>query len=453
MKQYDKEIRDPIYGYIGLTEKQLAVINLPVFQRLRRISQLSFAELVYPNATHNRFSHSLGVMHLARILSDYLRSPHQAQRLELDLNDDDYEAIIWAGLLHDIGHLPFSHACEPIFAFYFNNDNFNKNKGKDYHVDIGARIIQDPRFGITRILEEKIVNKVCKLIKGDKTPETPDLLIEAMTGICSVDRLDYLKRDAYHAGTPEYAIIDSQRILTSLIPSPSGEVAPVFKKKALYALEGVVLSYFYMYKAIYFHHAVRAAYLLFQDIVWEAFEYGLKDKLNNLFDPDFWNHFDDHHFLTILRTLNKTVRNRLEKQIFRCLPKRVPYLRNTTMGAIHNCVDRMPFNEKVQLERKIKEMLRNKNYPVETLLLDSPMVIPYPRSLYGTPAIYIWEKGLREPANITQFATYLKELDGTAEQQLEPRVYVSPGDLIKNPEFIEALSRIINEISTKGGKG
>jgi len=83
-----------------------------------------------------------------------------------------------------------------------------------------------------------------------------------MTGICSIDRLDYLKRDAYHAGTPEYAIIDAERILKSLIIySRDPYIAPVFKKKALYALEGVVLSYFYMYRAIYYHRAVRAAYL------------------------------------------------------------------------------------------------------------------------------------------------------------------------------------------------
>ena len=67
-----KVVRDPIYGYVKLEEKQLDIIELPVFQRLRRISQLSFADFVYPNASHNRFSHSLGVFHLADKLCDYL---------------------------------------------------------------------------------------------------------------------------------------------------------------------------------------------------------------------------------------------------------------------------------------------------------------------------------------------------------------------------------------------
>ena len=299
-EQYKKVIRDPIYGYIGLTEEQLNVIELPVFQRLRRISQLSFADLVYPSATHNRFSHSLGVMHLARILSDYLKNSGLGEQLEL--NDDDYEAIIWAGLLHDIGHLPFSHVCEPIFAHYIGNPI----NWREYHVEIGAKIIQDSRFGIIDILGSKMVNKVVKLIRG-KDSQIPRLLVEVITGICSVDRLDYLKRDAYHAGTPEYAIIDAQRILTSLHFYPEDPyTAPIFRRKALYALEGVILSYFYMYRAIYYHHAVRSAYLLFQDIIWEAFENSnLREKLNELFIPEFWNHFDDHCFLTILRDINK----------------------------------------------------------------------------------------------------------------------------------------------------
>jgi len=441
MPEQKKVIRDPIYGYIGVTEEQLEVIKLPVFQRLRRVSQLSFADLVYPNATHNRFSHSLGVMHLASILSNYLKTSGIGEGI--GLSDDDYEAIIWAGLLHDIGHLPVSHACEPIFAFYIDGIN----NWKDYHVEIGTKIIQQNSFGIIDLLGEEIIKKVCKLLKGEASELHP-LLVEALTGICSIDRLDYLKRDAYHAGVPEYAVIDHQRILTSLI-FPEGDLylAPIFKKKALYALEGIILSYFHMYRAIYYHHAVRSAYLLFQNIVWEAFEkYNFKEKFGDLLNPEFWNHFDDHLFLTLLRNIDEDIRTQLEGVFFRRLPKMVPptQIKEGNIVRIYDFIGRSSFKEKVEKEKEIKDELQS--FKVEKVLLDSPVVIPYPRSLFSVRAVYIWENNMERPQNLGIYAPYVLSLADAAERQLAARVYVSPSDLRFNDKFIEALNSVIRKV-------
>lgn len=219
-EEFAKVVRDPIYGYVGLTKDQLKVIALPVFQRLRRISQLSFVDLVYPNANHSRLSHSLGAMHLARILAEYLRISETGK--QLGLTREDYKAIVWAGLLHDIGHLPFSYACEPAFAHFVGR----QMNWKDYHVQIGGEIIRDRSFGIAKVLGKQMADKVCKLIQGECSSHQR-ALSEAMTGACSVDRLDYLRRDAYHAGTPEYAIVDYNRVLTCLCHAPDAPyVAP-----------------------------------------------------------------------------------------------------------------------------------------------------------------------------------------------------------------------------------
>jgi HD superfamily phosphohydrolase len=181
----EKVIRDPVYGYIRLTSEQCELIKLPVFQRLRRISQLSFADLVYPNATHNRFSHCLGVMHLGRIVSNYLKTSGIGEEIELE--DIDYKSIVWAGLLHDIGHLPFSHVCEPAFAHFMDN----LTDWKDYHVKLGSEIIHNPEFGIEAVIGEEIAEKVTALI-SDTNSNTHPLVQKVMTGICSIDRLDYL---------------------------------------------------------------------------------------------------------------------------------------------------------------------------------------------------------------------------------------------------------------------
>jgi len=346
MEEFEKVIRDPVYGYIGITKEQLAVIELPIFQRLRRITQLSFGDLVYPNATHNRFSHSLGVMHLARLLINYLESSGLAEKLKLTKKEK--EAFIWAGLLHDIGHLPFSHVCEEPFAYFMPGFL----EFKEYHTGIGCHIISKPEFGITPIIGEDIAEMVCKLLKGIGHP----LLTRMLDGLVSIDRLDYLQRDALHAGTPEYAIVDAERIVNSLVIYPEDPLlAPVFRKKALYSLEGVVLSYFFLYRAIYYHHTVRAAYLLFQNILWEAFQNRLKEKLeeNNWLTPSYFSNFDDHCLMALLRGIDVSRKALEEELLSRKLPEMIPPekldIYSSTIGIyFYNTKDKI-------LENKVKK--------------------------------------------------------------------------------------------------
>lgn len=439
--KYEKVIRDPLYDYIGITKEHLQVIQLPIFQRLRRISQLSFGDIVYPNASHNRFSHSLGVMHLAEVFMDYLEASKMDE--QIGLGTADKEAFVWAALLHDIGHLPFSHVSEAAFADFFPEIA----EAKNFHVKIGCEIIKKEEFGIKQVIGEEIVEKVCELLNGKAHP----LLDQMLNGIASIDRLDYLKRDAYHAGTPEYSVIDAKRIITSIVLYPGhSSLAPVFRKKALYSLEGVALSYFFLYRAIYYHHTVRAAYLLFQDILWEALEkYGLEKILREAdwLASAFFSHFDDHYLLTILRQLHKDICNRLEELLFRNLPKMISPESLTKIAAtkIGRFVEKNPLlKDKIEKERHFIEEL-GKQYSVKRLLLDSPLVFPYPPSLLTAEAkvIYLWEDGWKEPIDLGAASPYLRSLADTAEAQLVGRVYVSPDDLRNNPDFINDLKSVL----------
>ncbi len=202
------------------------------------------------------------------------------------------------------------------------------------------------------------------------------------------------------------------------------------------------MSYFYMYRAIYYHHAVRAAYLLFQDIIWEAFEkYDLKEKLTYMLSPDFWCHFDDHYFLTTLRELDENIRIRVEKLIFRKLPKLIPpqKLYRENIYRIYRFLEKASFKKKVEKEREIVSELRKK-FIVEKIFLDSPMVIPYPRSLLAEGGIYIWEENTEEPQNIAEYSPYLLSLPDAAEMQLAARIYVFPSDLRSNEYFIKEIN-------------
>ena len=123
------EIRCPIHGFIAFSDWEREVINHPAFQRLRRIRQLAWTDQVYPGATHTRFEHSLGVMHIASQLFDALvRSSSEllksAYRFTPDDIKRDKQIVRFTALLHDTGHGPFSHAAEDLFP--------KDGKGKHY---------------------------------------------------------------------------------------------------------------------------------------------------------------------------------------------------------------------------------------------------------------------------------------------------------------------------------
>ncbi|PYV01510.1 MAG: hypothetical protein DMG26_13395, partial [Acidobacteria bacterium] len=114
------EIRCPVHGFVRLNDWELGIISQPTFQRLRRIRQLAWTDLVYPGAMHTRFEHSLGVMHTATLLYESIsRKSAEVLKRELNYTDGGIERhkqlVRLAALLHDIGHAPFSHAAEDLF--------------------------------------------------------------------------------------------------------------------------------------------------------------------------------------------------------------------------------------------------------------------------------------------------------------------------------------------------
>ena len=202
-----------------------------------------------------------------------------------------------------------------------------------------------------------------------------------------------------------------------------------------------------MYRAIYYHRTVRAACLLFQDIIWSAFEnYDLKTKLEDILLPDLWCHFDDHYFLTVLRELHEDIRVQIEKLVFRKLPKLIPPQKiwGGNVTRIYRFLDRASFKEKVKKEREIIKKL--KGFNVEKIFLDSPMVIPYPRSLLAEGGIYVWEENSGEPQNIGERSPHILRLPDAAERELAARIYVLPSDLRYNENFIEEVNKIIMEV-------
>ncbi|MDH3279455.1 MAG: HD domain-containing protein [Nitrosopumilus sp.] len=234
MKKNYSDIIDPIHDFIRVYDHELSIIDNPIFQRLRRIRQLSGAHLTYPAAQHTRFEHSLGVMHIANQAGNALKEKEI-------LKSDDIEILRLSGLLHDIGHGPFSHLFEEIIQ-----------ERKISHEDFGKEIILKSEIG--DILSKNGHNKklVTQIAFGCSKFQ---YLNEIVSGALSADMMDYLLRDGYFTGA-EHAKIDHKRITQSL---------DVHKKKlalersALYSFESMMHSRYQMFKAVYFHKTVRAA--------------------------------------------------------------------------------------------------------------------------------------------------------------------------------------------------
>jgi len=234
MKKNYLDIIDPIHDFIRVYEHELSIIDNPIFQRLRRIRQLSGAHLTYPAAQHTRFEHSLGVMHIASQAGNALHEKGI-------VTSDDIEILRLSGLLHDIGHGPFSHLFEEIIQ-----------EKKISHEDFGKEIILKSDIGDD--LSKNGFNKklIAKVTFGDSKFQ---YMNEIVSGTLSADMMDYLQRDGYFTGA-EHAKIDHKRITQSL---------DIHKKKlalersALYSFESMMHSRYQMFKAVYFHKTVRAA--------------------------------------------------------------------------------------------------------------------------------------------------------------------------------------------------
>ncbi len=225
-------IKDPIYGEISFSESEkwiVELINTNEFKRLKNIVQLGTCHFAFPSATHNRFTHSLGAFYLTRLFIQNIKSSKE-------INDETYNAILTAGLLHDIGHGPSSHSFE-----LYMNDNF-------HHEDMTIRMIENKEGQIYPILKKYNINiELIIQIIQNKTDEPWKYQIVS-SGI-DADRLDYLMRDSYFSGVI-YGKVDHSIIMKWILVK-NNQIC--FDKKAYNVVENVLYSRITMFKQIYLH--------------------------------------------------------------------------------------------------------------------------------------------------------------------------------------------------------
>jgi hypothetical protein len=253
-----KIIRDPVYDYISIDGDDrwlLDLLDTPEMQRLRYIHQLGVSYLVYPGATHTRFSHSLGVMHLMKEVLWHLK-----EEKCVTLKREDRDALLAVAVVHDVGHGPFSHLLE------------SKWGGK--HEDWSHRIILDEGSGVNQVLKKKgLVKRVAALLEKEQggAPSWQKSLISSQL---DVDRMDYLMRDSHFTGVG-YGKYDYYRLIHTMALEDATKQKgqrvpnkqPVWPDKTKYALEQYVFARYYMYQSVYFHSCTRG-YEKLLDAIW-----------------------------------------------------------------------------------------------------------------------------------------------------------------------------------------
>lgn len=239
------DIRDPIHGYIRLTPLEMAVMDSPPLQRLRHIRQLGLTDLVYPGATHNRFAHSLGTLHVAGRVLDHLFQQSPASLLPPEKKRDRIRQLVRiAALVHDTGHSPFSHALEGLFPAGYHHERMALELIR--HSELGT--ILNEHAGETGITPDDVV----RVIRGD-LPEGLSFLHSMISGELDVDKMDYLLRDSHYCGVT-YGHYDLERLLytLTLLPGPEGPRIGVLEG-GIHALEAFVLARYYMFTQVYFN--------------------------------------------------------------------------------------------------------------------------------------------------------------------------------------------------------
>jgi len=259
-----KIINDPIYGFINIpSEVHYDIIQHPYFQRLRRLKQLGLSYYVYPGATHTRFEHAIGVMHLISLSINELRKKGK------EISTEEADAVLIAGLMHDIGHGPFSHTLEGAFFAKLNHEDITLLYMKEMNKEMGGKL----SLGI-----EIFQNKYKK-----------GFLHSLVSSQLDMDRLDYLKRDSFYSGVSEGGI-GTERIIKMLRVVNDGLAV---EEKGIYSVEQFIVARRIMYWQVYLHKTVIAAEEMLKKAILRA-----KQECNNngIFATSNLGYFIENYF-------------------------------------------------------------------------------------------------------------------------------------------------------------
>jgi HD superfamily phosphohydrolase len=439
--RYKTSLRDPLYDYIPCTDFELNLIDTKAFQRLKRIAQTAGAKFVYPGSEHTRFSHSLGVMHLAGRMAEKLLVK---EKMEKELGRDFYllgrlrelcekgkngfpgmkklsdtmfeiarkiEIIRIAGLLHDIGHCGFSHTLETILEKYQGIK----------HEDMAIRILKE-NDEIEEVFEKCAeakflgidVKDIIEILSGRVKEDL--YLCEIISGTFDADKIDYIARDAHHTGTIEYGAVDASR-LTETLEIYGNALIP--DSSVVDAVIDFWEARFNMFSAVYYHRVARAMEIIIQTMVDNfVVEYqnmhGSKRPETVLSNFLKINGVDDYLLLDDFSVVSELNRLRRERYKFELAFKFLDmYLKRKPLTCIDeyrlSLVDEKTWKMLIdpkRLETMGEQISKFSNVPKHFIFIDAPPKVDIKvNPVFGKSLkeIVVWDKRLKTIKSIEEF--------------------------------------------------
>ena len=383
------EIKDPVHGYVYITEEEKNIIDSFPVQRLRRLRQLAGAEYVYPGANHTRFEHSVGVLYLAGKVAE---NPNISEHM----NEEEAEMVKIAALLHDVGHGPFSHVFEQLLI----------NKLDKTHEDITSWVISK---GELKDALSKIGYKpeeIAKLAVGTLHRPKKTFLDQIVSSAVDVDKLDFVVRDTYHTGA-EYGYIDVFRLIHAL-DVLEGNLA--VDLGALSALESLIIARIESFKSIYFHRVGRAAQIMLAIAMEKANE---ELGLTQFKTPEEYLAMDDYTVWTMLKNCKKSsgiIRDLERRRLLKCAYERTFYEKDTMVS---NIFSRETYRKQLQTD-----IAKEAHVETEAVIIDVPTVpsVPYHHSVLmesmEIPVFFKTQNDTKIPQRLSEISKIFETLKG-----------------------------------------
>jgi HD superfamily phosphohydrolase len=273
-----KVIHDTVLGSNLFMPHEIAVLDLPLVQRLRRINQVDLVPLVFPSGNHNRFEHTLGVTVIADRLANALGRRLKGREPSPAVMDDNYiNHLRMAAVLHDCGHGPFSHISEDVYRVYpAIHDEIASNtrlQGASPHEVLSFLIVTSPAFRdyfrehVQRPYHVEFdLDLVADMIVGRANTPKVAYLTDIINGAFDADKLDYIQRDSHFTGIR--MVLDLERLFytVDVIEDKSGRIRLSVDMSGVSTLEQIVFSKMLLFSTVYHHHKVRSAECLFRSI-------------------------------------------------------------------------------------------------------------------------------------------------------------------------------------------
>jgi HD superfamily phosphohydrolase len=382
------ELNDPIHGFIGLTELESKVINSKPYQRLRRIKQLSGGHFVYPAAEHTRFGHCIGAMFLAGLIGKKLLGP-------MNLGEKTLQEVRISGLLHDMGHGPFSHVFE---------ESLIERRGWN-HEDVTEWIIRESEVG--DLLEDNGIskNRIANLVRGRREKKNDSVVSSIVAGQVDADKMDYLIRDSFYCGV-NYGLVDIHRLINSL--EVSDDLTLEFDIAARGALEAFLVARYEMFLNVYYHKTVRSVEVMLVKLM-NAADSVL--GLTSFSTPEEFLKLDDMSLISRIRKIDPSESDDAKEAVtmVNMLDSRILY--KSVFEKVLHTEDR--FVSKILTKRRVRESIQDEiaalaGIPADEVIVDVPTLpsVPYNPHQLNPMEIRIFEMidGKKISHNLSEYS-------------------------------------------------